>query len=420
MTDGGGALNSVFFGPMPLPGTLIPHSTYVTFSGRTQNGWDVTTYPTTRDGYHVHFGRTEVVWDLPIDGITLERKTTGETERLLRILLGPLPQGRWTRFTHTEEKNEFFGGNTTQRDWLYSHASFGQIAARQRSKKWFEVRVAPTDGKPMGDPEVICTAVARAFGFILGRRSAIRGHEEINEGRTTRQLDTRHEESTQNTLLPPLGWQLTYLNNVERLLGPTIDFFLTELGERVASFLYVSWDAADNAHQTQLAISSICVEGLLRVAAETLGPAQPDVDDTDIAAFEQWLKGTPAGFSPQFLKRLGGLKGMFTSLGPKDILRDWTARGVLGVTKEDMDAWSDIRNPSAHGRLTTKTESQPALQVRVTRHARVQSLLNRIILKLIGYTGEYIDYSQPGYPPAIFPVGETQADQSTPPSSAQP
>ena len=41
----------------------------------------------------------------------------------------------------------------------------------------------PADGKPLGEAHVIITAVARAFGFILGRRSAIRGHEEINEGK---------------------------------------------------------------------------------------------------------------------------------------------------------------------------------------------------------------------------------------------
>ena len=111
---------------------------------------------------------------------------------------------------------------------------------------------------------------------------------------------------------------------------------------------------------------------------------------------------------------------MFTSLGPKDIFRDWIVRGVLAVTKEDMDAWSETRNPAAHGKLSTKAESQPKLQARVTRHAQVQSILNRVILKLIGYTGEYIDYSKPGYPPAMFPSGETQAEEASPPPSAQP
>jgi len=42
------------------------------------------------------------------------------------------------------------------------------------------------------------------------------------------------------------------------------------------------------AHQTQLAISSVCVEGLLRVAAERLGPTNSEELQTDLAAFEKW------------------------------------------------------------------------------------------------------------------------------------
>ncbi len=403
VTDGGKELNQIIFEPMQFPGTLIPHSTYLTFSGHTQNNWDVSTYPTSRDGCSLNSSRPEVVWDLSIDGVTLEHKSSGNTNRLLRILIGPLPQGGWTRFTETEVTNEYFGGSSSHRDWLYSYTNFGQIAARQRSIAWFEVQVFSDDGKPMGDPDKICTAVARAFGFILGRRSAIRGYELINEGKTTRRFDIRHSKSTKNTLLPPLGWQMTYLSNIERLLGPTIDFFLTELGERVAAFLYVCWDAADNAHQTQLAISCICVEGLLQVAAETMGPTKPDNCSADFAALEKWVEGQPSGFSTPFLMRLIGLKSMFSSLGAKDIFRDWIAREILAVTREDMDAWSSTRNPSAHGKLTTTAESQPKLQVQANRHARVQSILNRIILKMIGYTGEYVDYSRHGYPPAMFP-----------------
>jgi len=403
VTDGARGLDSLFSGVVPMPGTLIPHSEYLTFSGQTQHGWDVSTCPTNRDGIHLNSASPEVVWDLQTHGLTLEHKTSDEAKRRIRILMGPLPQGGWTRFSDIEDNNPFFGGKSGSRDWLYSRGEFGEVAARRRSDEWFEVVVLPADDKALGEAHVIITAVARAFGFILGRRSAIRGHEEINGGKTTRVLDTRQRVSTTNTILPPLGWQSTYMGNVEPLLGPTIDFFLTELGEKVASYLYVCWDAADNAHATQLAISSICVEGLLKLAAKMMGPAEPDDCDADLAALGAWIATKPAGFSPQFLARLVGMRPTFSSLSPKDIFRDWIRRGVLGVTVDDMKAWSETRNPSAHGKLSTTVDSQPKLQDRVTRHARVQSVLNRIILKLIGYTGEYIDYSRPGHFPAVFP-----------------
>jgi hypothetical protein len=147
-----------------------------------------------------------------------------------------------------------------------------------------------------------------------------------------------------------------------------------------------------------------------------MGPAEPDDCDPDFSALDAWIASKPAGFNPQFLARLSGLQSSFNSLSPKDIFRDWIRRGILGMTVDDMKAWSDTRNPSAHGKLSTILDSQPKLQIRVSQHARVQSVLNRIILKLIGYTGEYIDYSKPGHFPAVFPSEPVPpGDVTTPP-----
>jgi hypothetical protein len=159
-------------------------------------------------------------------------------------------------------------------------------------------------------------------------------------------------------------------------------------------------------------MSSICVEGLLRVAAETMGPTQPQADPEDVAAFQNWLSGPPSKLSQPFLSRLNGLLGMFRNLSVAEIFRDWAGRGVLGVTMQDLKAWSDTRNPSAHGRLGP-AESQDELQARVSRHDRVKNLLNKIVLQLMGYTGLYIDYSRPGYVAAQFPLFTAESDVAT-------
>jgi hypothetical protein len=419
VTDGGDTLTRLSSGGFGMPGRLISHSTYLAFSGRTHDNWELTADPMPRDGHRTHINLPDVVWDLVTTGLTLRHEVSGQTRRVLRILMGPDLPG-WTRWTETEVRNQVFGGQRGTRDWLVTDCNIGRVAARRRSDDWFEVRVLPHDGEPMCEAFTVCTAVARAFGFVLGRRCVIRGHEEINENRETRRLDIRYPVTTRNTLLQPLGWQLEFLQNVERLLGLAIDFFLTELGERVAPYLYLCWDTADNSHLTQLAMSSICVEGLLRVAAETLGPTQPQVDPADLAAFQAWLRTTPAGFSPPFLNRLGGLTGMFRNLSANEIFRAWVSRGILGVTRDDSQAWSDTRNPSAHGSLAA-AGSHDELQTRVSRHDRVQNLLNKILLQLMGYTGVYIDYAQPGYPPAEFPYvapqEEAAAEEVTPPTT---
>ncbi len=408
VTDGSGAITNLLFGGSGTPGRLIPHSTYLTFSGRTQEDWELITDQMPRDGHSTHTNLPNVVWDLGTSGITLRHESSLPMGRSLRILMGPLPP-QWVRMTETKVRNEVFGHSSSRRDWLTTTCSIGCVSARQRSDDWFEVRVLPKEGEPLREAFAVCTAVTRAFGFVLGRRCVIRGHEEINETQEARRLDTRSPKTTRNTLLQPLGWQLEFMQNVERLLGLAIDFFLTELGEHVVPYLYLCWDTADNSHLTQLAMSSICAEGLLRVAAETTGPTQPQVDPADLAAFQAWMRTSPSGFSQQFLNRLNGLTGMFRNLSANEIFRDWISRGILGVTKEDFNAWSDTRNPSAHGRLTT-AGSQDELQTRILRHARIQNLLNKILLQLMGYTGVYIDYAQPGYPPAEFPVFTPLAD----------
>lgn len=402
VTNGGDILTSLLFGGFGQPGHLIAHSTFLTFSGRTDHNWDFTADQTPRDGHLTHTNLPDVVWDLGTSGLTLRHESFFPLGRSLRILMGPLPPA-WVQMTETEIHNEVFGCRSSQRDWLTTTCSIGRVSARQRSDDWFEVRVEPNEGAPMREAYTVCTAVARAFGFVLGRRCVIRGYQEFNGNTETRRLDTRYPETTRNALLQPLGRYIEFMTNVERLLGLAIDFFLTELGERVATYLYLCWDTADNSHQTRLAMSSICVEGLLRVAAETIGPTQPQVDQADSETFRAWVLSQPTGLSQQFLNRLDGLVGSFRNLSANEIFRDWISRGVLGVTRDDFDAWRETRNPSAHGRLTA-AGSHDELQTRIFRHDRVQNLLNKIVLQLMGYAGTYIDHAQPGYPPAEFPV----------------
>lgn len=418
-TAGGELLTRLAFGGYGIPGRLLSHSSYLAFSGQTNDEWRVSADPIPRDGHHTNTNLPDVVWDLNTPGLTFHCEREGQTGRGLRILIGPIPPV-WVKDTVTEVRNDVFGMELRTRDWLITSCGLGRVAARKRSDEWFEVRVqAQNDGQDF-EGSSVCTAVTRAFGFVLGRRCVIRGHEEINGNKVTRRLDSGYSKTTRNALLQPIGRQVEFGQNVERLLGLAIDFFQTELGERVAPYLYLCWDTADNSHQTRLAISSICTEGLLRVAAQALGPAQPTVDQADLAAFRAWIKTSPEGFSQQFLKRIDGLTGAFRNLSVNEIFRDWISRGILAVTKEDSDSWSATRNPSVHGQLSP-AGCQDEVQTRISQHYRVQNLMNKILLQLMGYTGEYIDYAQSGFPAVQFPFIALQEraapEESLPPAS---
>ncbi|MCL5945589.1 MAG: hypothetical protein M1472_01895 [Planctomycetes bacterium] len=395
-------IDPLVFNRTVVPGTLISHSVYLHISGKTADNWEIETATIPRSGHHTHMGISYVNWDISTASLTLQRNTTGSPWQRFRILMGPAMPG-WTKHTKTQVENDVFGTESVSLDWLSTECNIGRVAARRRSDEWFEVRIIPPNQKQVMDEFASCTAVATAFGFILGRRCIIRGYEHINGNHEIRRLDARQNEFSKNALFGPIGGTgLDYLKNVEKLLGLAINFFLTDLGKSVAQYLLLCWDTVDNIYTTRLAMSSLCLEGLIRMAAKQLGPDQPQILPSDLSAFSQWLEMKPDGFSEQFLIRLNGLKSIFGTLSVKEIFRHWCDHKILGVTQDDIDAWSDIRNPSAHGRVIT-SNNQVELQTHVNHHARIQNLLNKILLQFMGYQGQYINYAQTGFPSAVFP-----------------
>ncbi|HLJ92756.1 MAG TPA: hypothetical protein VKU02_06120 [Gemmataceae bacterium] len=296
--------------------------------------------------------------------------------------------------TETEVRNEYFGTRSSRRDWLLTKTTLGPLAARARSDQWFEVRLMHEGTQLSVGTAEILTAVSRAFGFVLGHRVFVLGYEGIFQDHQTRCLEVPNQEPTRNSLLAPLGTGCAYLGGVECVLGRAIDFFLTDQGERVAQHLYLCWDTADNALPTRLAVASICVEGLLRIASQSPNRGDPGYTQADRGAFERWLERNPDGLTARFIARLRGFFGMLGQKRPVDVLRDWQTRGLLSVTEEDIEAWENTRNPSAHAELIGPAADRTALQTRVSRFYRVMNLMNRIVLQLMGYRGVYVDYSQ--------------------------
>lgn len=390
-----------------LPGDLIPHSTYLTAFGRTKHQWIVSTNPRSLDGLTT--AGSDLIWDFPVAGVCLSNETGSSKHHYLRFLLSPCLE-TWTRYSHTTVTNGLPEEPRTSSslNWLRCFPSFGTVSATRQNEDWFEVFVEFKENTPEHDPYEIVGAISRGFSFFLGRQCISRGYEYVAPGKHIRRLDVRQVEAKHGTLRQPLGWQMTLLGNIEPALGPTVDFFLTERGQRVAQYLFLCWDTVDNAFATQQAIACICIEGMLRVAAEVWGPKEEDAKKNEsVQKLIAWLdtKPNPIELPDDFVKRVKGMvDGMLNNkLSAKDIQRDWTSRDLLGNTKREFKAWNDTRHPLAHGTVPPASEAQKDLQVRVSHHASIVNLLNKMVLGLIGYEGDYVDHSQRGYPPAPFP-----------------
>ncbi len=228
-TDGGESLMRVF-GRAPADlGQLIPHGAFISAAGRTQDGWHASTTPVVTDGYRVASDSPHVVWDFTTHGISLKRATSRMHYRTLRALMGPSPK-TYLRPTETVIDNEYFPQRVGIVDWLLAEPAFGVVAVRRRSDDWCEVKVLVKKKPPRDGAWDIFTAIARAFGFIFGRRVIFRGLEDLAPDRDTREIVARDRAPTRNELLTPLGDRLCYRRHVEELLGRAIDFFFTEQG----------------------------------------------------------------------------------------------------------------------------------------------------------------------------------------------
>ena len=286
------------------PGQLIPHDEYISASGYSPDGWQVSTFPVPRDGCRVDLGSPHVGWGFTTHGFSLTRPANNQADghRVLRAVLGPPPK-MWTRMTETEIRNDYFGRRWFNRDWLLSRSGFGVVTARQRSDHWFEVKVILEKEPPRTGGFEILAAITRAFSFMVGRQVFLRGYEDLMSDSETRHLVTPNREPTRNSLPQPLGSSDSYLGNGENYLGQAIDFFMTEPGEQVAGHLSLCWDTADNLFSTRLAMVSICVEGLLRLAAQPFGGGDPGYTPADRTAFEEWLIAHEACLTPRFISR---------------------------------------------------------------------------------------------------------------------
>jgi hypothetical protein len=395
-------------GQAPLPGRLIPLGNYVSLSGTTQIGLAVETTPVTMDGFQISGTSPHVVWNFGVHGLSITRniQSHGPIQRTLRALLGPSPR-HWVRASDTSEGNAFFDGQRSALDWLLAEAGFGSVGARQRSGQWFEVKVVIDRPPLVTDASELQTAITRAFSFAFGRLLVSRGHVDPAPASETRQLLAHHRQPTRNHIPEPLGSSMSrpaYRANIERLLGTAIDFFLTDLGSRVAPHLVLCWDTADSDYRTRLAVVSICLEGLVHLASPDPRNHDPGHTPADREALHEWLMARQGPLSQRFYERVRGFLGTLDHRRPADILRSWERRGVLGITRADVEAWQETRNAAAHGTLIHWPTDRDELQSRVTRLNRVYNVINRVVLQLMCYRGRYIDYSGPGWPEADFPA----------------
>jgi hypothetical protein len=104
-------------------------------------------------------------------------------------------------------------------------------------------------------------------------------------------------------------------------------------------------------------------------------------------------------------ERLGALINQLSSGGRSiDMLR--LLRDVGAVTGEEVDAWYELRNPTAHGSWEPKDDS---IQVHFDDLYKLLTLVYRLVFVHIGYDGRFNARNVKGWPVHEFKGTEAQA-----------
>lgn len=140
---------------------------------------------------------------------------------------------------------------------------------------------------------------------------------------------------------------------------------------------------------------SIAVEGVLSKAfPELAAPSQEfkvAVDETT-----KLLSTTTLPIEALRPRVIGAVSQMKTSRA-KDKLIALREQGI--ITEKMEAAWGKLRNSAAHATVNLDEAAKNDLWIRTNC---VYTLLNLIIFKAIGYSGQYRDYSMPGWPIVKF------------------
>ncbi|MGC3971590.1 MAG: hypothetical protein QM775_30880 [Pirellulales bacterium] len=96
------------------------------------------------------------------------------------------------------------------------------------------------------------------------------------------------------------------------------------------------------------------------------------------------------GFSEAFQNRLAGFLMNINAVNVKNLLNKWADATKFGITKDDVTAWSKLRNAAAHGRRFTGGSVEER-QEQFHKSDRIESLINRLVLSMMKYEGRFHD-----------------------------
>jgi hypothetical protein len=253
----------------------------------------------------------------------------------------------------------------------------------------------------------ICEALE--FTFFVPTRWVVR---EVREGaRYTAALRPFPKIKAKQSGRPPIKFSsVPSESDVWRLFAKYLEYVLPHPESRwhpLSEDVHVVVTGDAGSLDAGLLALSVSVEGALVVGFPNLATPDDRLRQQIAAATKLVCDSDLDGSFKQRLK--GSLAAMNTPRA-KDKLRALVDVGL--IRKDLMDSWASIRNSTVHA-----SDIDPAeINELYGCYQSALTLFNELVILIIGYTGQYTDYSALGWPRRSFDKG-FQESQNVPPGA---
>jgi hypothetical protein len=145
---------------------------------------------------------------------------------------------------------------------------------------------------------------------------------------------------------------------------------------------------------------SVAAEGIARLLPSTGSPVQKAIKEIQ-KIVRMWVKKKK--FDESVQARVNGCLGSLSQVRPIDRMMELVKSGYLD--ENDVNAWKSLRNISVHtSDVREENLNAENLQLSLNDLHRIYKLIHTMIFFLIGYEGQYTNYSKQGYPVERFPA----------------
>lgn len=237
--------------------------------------------------------------------------------------------------------------------------------------------------------------ILESLQFVLGRRLQVIAFEQMKTDDSFTELYSKNNILF-DKILPPIA----NLNFNQKCWDIFKLYFEKCLREKGAKFHKLSiynislLESGGASIEARCLTLSVAIEGLVDDFFQSI-KVDSEISKKEVADIKSKLK--ELSLSAEKNDRINNLIDILRQVRVKDRLYKLGKNGL--IAKELIDAWDAVRNKAAHGKLSINDDN---FQEYYDYYNKMIVLFYHLVFLIIGYTGEYTDYSTYGFPARNF------------------